>query len=102
MDTTGWLRAWGRVLTSVAFLVGALGLWIVSGSVLRMLSAVAILLFAACAIAFVVGRGHRPFVLAGIVLVCLLASPIEVSLANRPGPPGVVPLVMGYPGRDLR
>jgi hypothetical protein len=96
------LTAFGRFLTSVALVTGAFGVWLMSRGAYRVLSALRILVFAICAVIYVVTGRHRSMIRSGVVLALLLVSPIEVSLATRAGPPGVVPLVMGLPGRALR
>src|SRR4051812_43164013 len=97
-----WLTALGRLLASGALVAGALGIWLLSGGAFRVLSAVAILGFATCAVVYVVTGRRRSMIQSALLLSLLLISPIEVSLASRSGPPGVVPLVMGRPGRALR
>jgi hypothetical protein len=72
-------------------------MWLLSGSLMRMLSAIAIVVFTRHAVAFVFGRGHRPLILSGIVVAALLLSPLEVSPIGRFGWPGIVPLMMGLP-----
>jgi hypothetical protein len=67
-----------------------------------MLSAAAILVFAACNVLYIVGGGHRPVIRSGVILAFLLLSPVEVSVAKRSGPPGVVPLEVGLPEQALR
>jgi hypothetical protein len=102
MNEARWLKGAGRVLVSGALVVTSLALWLFAGSVMRLLSVVAIFVFAFCAIRFANGRGHRPFVISGMVVAALLLSPLEVSPITRTGLPGIVRLVMGLPGPALR
>jgi hypothetical protein len=102
MKSHRWLSGFGRAVVGGALLLGALALWVFSGSLMRMLSAATILVFIGCDVGFVIGRGYRPLAVCGAILSALILSPIEISMFRRPGPPGVVPLIMGLPGPELR
>ena len=97
-----WLRTLGRTLASAALVVNALGLWVMGGVVFRLLSAAAILVFAACSVGYVVSGRPRMMKLTGHLVIFLLLSPVEVSIARRSGPPGIVPPEMGLAGPALR
>ena len=91
-----------RVLVSGLLFVVGWGIWLFGGGAFRLLLGLALLVFTGCLVAFASGRGKRAVLLGGLVCVGLAVSPVEVSLATRPGLPGIVPLVMGYPGQVLR
>jgi hypothetical protein len=46
-------------------------------------------------------RSIKFVVISWIVFVVLTFIPFDISLRNHPGPPRIVPLVMGYPGPEL-
>jgi hypothetical protein len=96
------LRVLGRTLVSATLVMAVVALWGLSGGAFRMLCAATILVFAACSVAYAVNGRHRPMILSGLVVSLLLVSPVEVSIARRSGPPGVVPLEMGLPGPRLK
>src|SRR5947208_3647164 len=102
MSTSRVLRVTGRLLVGSILVLVSLAAWLFAGSVTRLLSAAGILIFAFCAVRYAIGRGHRPFIISGVVVAALMASPVEVSPVTRAGLPGIVPLVMGLPGPDLR
>jgi hypothetical protein len=95
------LRFVGRTLAAAITSVAAVALWVVCGAPFRMVAAVALLVFVGLALAFMVGGNGRRMVLSGLTLAALLLSPVEVSLARKPGLPRLVPLVMGHPGPTL-
>jgi hypothetical protein len=97
-----WAVAGCRVGVSGLLFVVGWGIWLLTGGPLRLLLGLGLLAFTGCLVAFVSGRGKRVVLIGGLVCVGLALSPLEVSLATRPGLPGIVPLVMGYPGPALR
>jgi hypothetical protein len=74
--------------------------WLLAAAFLRVLSGLAILLFAARIVAFVAGKGHQRVVSSGLAVAVLILSPIEVAAVTRPGLPGLVRVVVGYPGPE--
>jgi hypothetical protein len=97
-----WLRVVGRTLSSASLVIGAGGLWVLSGGAFRMLCLAAIVAFAACSVAYAVNGSPRPLIVSGLIVAFLLVSPVEVSSVQRSGPPGVVALEMGLPGPRLK
>jgi hypothetical protein len=91
-----------RTLVSVCLFVAAAMLWMICGGPMRILTGIALLVFLGCLAAYVFEGRRRAAVFAGIALVALAFSPIEVSMATRQGLPGIVPLRMGLPGPLLR
>lgn len=64
---------------------------------LRLLCGLAALAFSGCVVAFVLGRWRRALIASGLAVAALAVSPVEVSIANRPGPPRIVPVIAGLP-----
>jgi hypothetical protein len=80
-----WLRLLGRTIASATLVIYALGPWVMSGGAFRIPCAAAMLVFAACSVAYVVNDRHRPLMVSGVVVTFLLFSPVEVSIARRSG-----------------
>jgi hypothetical protein len=85
MGNAGWLTGVGRVVVGGGLLLAALALWFLSGSVMRMLATLAVPVFIGCDVAFMSGRGHRPLVVSGVILVavCPLADRDHAIQSSR-------------------
>jgi len=92
----------GRGLVSACLFVAGVMLWMICGGPMRILTAIALLVFLGCLVAYVFEGRRRAAFFAGLAVLGLALSPIEVSTATRPGLPGIVPLIMGLPGPQLR
>jgi hypothetical protein len=92
------LNGFGRFVVGMALLLVALVLWFLSGALVRLLSTVALPVFIGCDVAFIMGRGHRPLIVSGVILAALILSPLEVSPFPRPGPPGASRCRSGHQG----
>lgn len=98
MEKAPRLRFVGRLALGMAVWFVAISLWFVCGHLWRVLTSVALMVFTTGAGTYVLGGGARLMIVSGLVVVVLALSPIEVSLRDRPGPMGVVPLVGGLLG----
>ena len=93
-----WVSVLGRTLIGSALFIGAWTMWFISGDLLRVLCGLATLVFSGFVVTYVFGYGGRELLVSGLEVGALALSPVEVSCATRAGPPGIVPVVRGYPG----
>jgi hypothetical protein len=96
------LSVLGRTLVGSALFIGAWATWFMSGGLLRVVCGLATLAFSASVLTYIFGYGRRELLVSGLAVGALALSPVEVSCATRPGLPGIVPVVGGYPAPHAR
>jgi hypothetical protein len=100
--TNGWWRSVAGGLAGALLISLAVLAWLLAGGILRMLSAIALLVFVARIIAVICGDDRGSVVRSGAILLVLLLSPVEVSALVRPGVPRLARYASGYPGPVAR